>query len=112
MAKVNLRDAAELLELSQSSLRRRIALLGHTPEVDDKGRILVDVVEHAAQWEARRKARPAPRRKNSTLTLVIDDSEREEIDGIAEKHELSVGETSRRLLRRGLVGYYGDGRTL
>lgn len=112
MAQVTLRDAAELLKVSVTSLRRRIAVLKLETGKDEQGRVLVDVQELEQRWHDRQAARPPRRRKNATLTMVIDEEERDEIDGIAEHHELSTGEASRRLLRRGMVGYYDDGRKL
>lgn len=113
MALVNLAAAAELLGLSQSSLRRRMSVLDVERSYDADGHVLVDWQDVRRRWEERQQLRRNSRRtKSAPLSIVLEEEMRDEIDQIAETHRLSVGETGRRLLHQGLVRYYEKGKTL
>lgn len=43
------------------------------------------------------------------VSFVTTDAQKDEIEAIAEKHQMYQGEVLRDIVRRGLVAYYADG---
>ena len=112
MTLMTVREAADTLGISESTLRRRALLLGIKTELDDDGRASIDAGEIARGWDARQKARPARQFDGGGLSFVVDDDTRAEVNGIVEHHGKSLGQVCRRLLHLGLVEYHNRGREL
>jgi hypothetical protein len=111
VTQMTLREAADTIGCSLSTLHRRIAVLGVETAQNDDGHRTVDTGEVIRAWEARQKARPA-RLYDGALSFVVDDEARSEVDAIAEKHGKSIGDVCRRLLHLGLVAYHRQGGEL
>lgn len=114
MPKLPLPLAARELGIAYSTLHRRMNVVGLESEVDEHGATFVDTDELVRLWEARpRSKRPrAPRGRGGLVNVIVDEATREELDSIAEAHDVSLAEATRHILSYGLVSYYDRGRVL
>jgi len=102
--------AAEKLGRTEGTIRRWILITGMDITFDPQRGPCVDLEELEARWTARQdKRRLQRKRKAASLSIVLDPEMRDEIDGAAKKHDVTIGEAARRLLHTGLVGYYRSG---
>lgn len=112
MPKLPRARAARELDISYSTLSRRINLLQMPVEVDEDGSVLVDTDELLRRWTERVEARGIRRTstgRRGLVNVLVDADVRAELDAIAEHHDLSLGEASRRILDLGLAAYYSRG---
>lgn len=114
MPKLPLPLAARELGIAYSTLHRRMNVVGLESEVDEHGATFVDTDELTKRWEARpRSTRPrSPRGRGGLVNVIVDSDTREELDAIAEAHDVSLAEATRSVISFGLVEYYRSGKSL
>ena len=114
MPKLPLPAAATELGIAYSTLHRRLTVLGLSPEEDEAGALYVDTDAVRKAWDERpTKPRPTARGgRGGAVNVIVDKETRDELDAIAEAHDVSLAEAARQILSRGLVAYYERGKRL
>jgi hypothetical protein len=114
MPKLPLPAAATELGIAYSTLHRRMTVLGVTPEEDESGALFVDTDALKKAWDERPTTpRQKPRGgRGGAVNVIVDKETREQLDTIAEVHDVSLAEAARQIISRGLISYYQNGRRL
>lgn len=114
MPKLPLPTAAAELGIAYSTLHRRMTIVGITPERDESGALFVDTDALKKAWDER-PTTPRPKTRGGrggAVNVIVDKETREQLDQIAERFSISLGEATRKIISRGLVSYYQNGSRL
>lgn len=96
-------EAAEQLGINQSSIQRRMKLLGMRATIGPDRRADVDPEEIERRWQERLASLPRPEAQfTEPLVVSIRPDQRDAIDALVKEHDISIAAATRVLIDAGL----------